>query len=218
MDFFQGLTRLESVKIITREGDTRWQTQGLKLTSSSRETTSLRTQLVSEDTSLGMDLLSVCSEIPFRGRGTFGLENSSGAEDKEQLIFSLSHQLVGQGAATNKDRLTGDSDILIRLWMFFRPYVLHVMKRATGRRGKWLIEQLTQTTVDIRGFSRMRHLSCSATLDLSLEPNNTDSLFKKKKRQQQQTQNKKPKPNSRGLEVYVLQEWEKNCEPFVTEW
>lgn len=136
-----------------------------------------------------MGLLSVCSEIPFRGRGTFGLENSSGAEDKEQLIFSLSHQLVGQGAATNKDRLTGDSDILIRLWMFFRPYVLHVMKRATGRRGKWLIEQLTQTTVDIRGFSRMRHLSCSATLDLSLEPNNTDSLFKKKEK----GNNNKPK-------------------------
>lgn len=61
-------------------------------------------------------------QIPLqRGRGTFGLENSSGV--KEQPIFSLPHQLQGQGpdpsphdnhaklcqAATSKECIVGDN-------------------------------------------------------------------------------------------------------------
>lgn len=87
-----------------------------------------------------------------RGRGTFGLENSSGVKDKEQPIFSLPHQVESQGpapsphdnraklcqVATIKDRRAGDSEIFIKPWMSFR----HMMKEATGHRGRWLLEQL----------------------------------------------------------------------------
>lgn len=78
----------------------------------------------------------ICTQCnyPFRGRGTFGLENSSGVTDKEQPIFSLPHRLEGQGpdpsphdnsaksrqAPTNKDHTAGDGEIFIRPWMPFR--------------------------------------------------------------------------------------------------
>lgn len=62
------------------------------------------------------------------------MENSSGGKDEEQPIFSLPHQLEGQGpdpsphdnraklcqAATNKDRIAGDGEIFTRPWMPFR--------------------------------------------------------------------------------------------------
>lgn len=74
------------------------------------------------------------SKYHFRGRGTFGLENSSGVKGKEQPIFSLPHRLEGQGpdpsphdncaklcqATTNKDRIAGDSEIFLRPCMPFR--------------------------------------------------------------------------------------------------
>lgn len=64
-------------------------------------------------------------KYPFGGRGTLGLENSSGLKYQKQPIFSFPHldwrakvlMRTTCQAATNKDHIAGDSDIFIRVWM-----------------------------------------------------------------------------------------------------
>lgn len=94
---------------------------------------------------------------PFRGRGTFGLENSN--EEKECSLFPLFHtncrdKVLVLHHMTTVQNYARQQQLKIA-WQVTVTFSSdhecpsgHVMKGETGCRGRWLLEQLTQTIVD----------------------------------------------------------------------
>lgn len=158
-------------------GKTGWHVHGLKLTWSSHNITSLHTQLVREESCLDKGLQAACSaNTPVEEEEPLGWKTvvNKRIECRQFPLFHtasrnkvlvLHHMTIVQNY-TRHQQIKVTWQVTVTFSSDHECPSPPVMKGETGCRGRWILEQLIQTTVDSYQHQRIlwdTHVSSCAT-------------------------------------------------------